>query len=71
MKFKAVNEFFDQDRKTKIKINDIWVPISDFEKGRHLANNNVIPVNSNEVERSVKKPYETRKKRGRPKKSQK
>ena len=61
MKYKVVKPFIDQDTKQKHNPDELYTPFSDFEKGRHLAEGNIIPIDNKKIERSVKKPTEKRK----------
>lgn len=63
MKFKVVKPCIDQDRKKKLKPGDVVGNLSAFERGRHLAEANIVPVDDREVERAVRKPAERRKRK--------
>ena len=60
MKFKVVRPCIDQDRKKKLAPGDVVDNLSDFERGRHLAENNIVPLDDCEIERAVKAPAERR-----------
>jgi len=63
MKFKVVRPCIDQDHKKKLKPGDVVENLSAFERGRHLAEANIVPLDDTEVERAVRKPAERRKRR--------
>ena len=68
--FKVVKACIDQDTKKRLNPGDLVAKMSDFEKGRHLAEGNIIPFNDKKRERSVKNTPETKKRRlGRKKKN--
>jgi len=64
-KFKVVKPCIDQDTKKELQPGELWQPSSDFEAGRHLAEQNVIPLDDTVIEQAVKKPPESRRKRTR------
>lgn len=68
MKFKVVKACIDQDNGKKLKPGDVIGNLSAFERGRHLAEGNIAPLDDREVEHAVRKPAEKRKRR-RPKTS--
>ena len=72
MKVKVVSECIDQDGKRTLNPGEVVDDLSDFERGRHLAEGNVIPFVEREVEKAVKAPTEKRKRRtiGRKKKNE-
>ena len=59
MKLKVVKNCYDQDGKRELKPGDIVENLSDFERGRHLAEGNVVPI-VNGIERAVKTVTEKR-----------
>ena len=68
MKLKIVKPCYDQDGKRKLAPGDIVENLSDFERGRHLAEGNAVPFTGRKIERAISEPEEQRpKKRGRKK----
>ena len=67
-KYKAIKPFIDQDTKRRFEPGELYVPISNFEQSRHLAEGNVVPVNDADVEMAVETVPEVRKRRARRKK---
>ena len=63
MKFKVVSPCINQDSGKKLKPGDFVENLSDFDRGRHLAEGNIVPVDDRRVERAVKKPAESRRRR--------
>ena len=63
MKFKVVKACIDQDTGKRLEPGDMVENLSAFERGRHLAEGNIVPADDRGTERAVKKPAETRKKR--------
>lgn len=57
--FKVIQPCIDQDTKADLKPGQIVSFKSDFERGRHLAEKNVVP-HIPEIERQVEKPIEIR-----------
>jgi len=70
-KLKFIKSCINQDTGRLIKAGDEMADLSDFEIGRHLAEGNAVPVSDATVERAVKTPPETRRRRttGRKKKN--
>jgi len=67
--FEVVKPCIDQDTKRRLKPGELYTFKSDFEKGRHLAEGNVIPIGT-KIERAVSGPQETRKRRTRKKRNE-
>jgi len=62
-KYKVVRGCVNQDNKRLMKIGDIIYSMSAFEIGRHLAEGNIVPIPTDEIERAISAPPEVRKKR--------
>ena len=70
-RYKVIKPCVDQDTKQRLKPGDLHNFKSDFEKGRHLAEGNVIPeADAFNLERAVSEPTETRKRRTRKKRNE-
>lgn len=67
--FKVIKPCIDQDTKRRLKPGEFYTFESDFEKGRHLAEGNIVPVGT-KIERAVAAPTETRKRRTRKKRNE-
>lgn len=63
MKFKVVKPCVNQDDGSRLKPDDIITEFSDFERSRHLAEGNVIPLADSKREKAVSKQPEKRKRR--------
>jgi len=63
MKVKVIRKCINQDTHRMLEPGDIVDDLSDFERGRHLAEGNVVPLCENEIERAVKTPPEKRRRR--------
>ena len=61
MKFKVAKPIIDQDTKARHNPDELYEPISDFEKSRNLAEGNIVPIDDVIVERATKAPTEKRK----------
>lgn len=68
-KFKILKPCIDQDTKERLEPGGVHSFKSDFERGRHLAEGNITPVDDTEIERAVSEPAETRTRRKRKKTS--
>lgn len=59
-KFKVVAPCINQDTRQELQPDDIVEGMSAFEIGRHLAEGNIVPLGGPDIERSIRKAPERR-----------